>query len=304
MSDHDPHIESLHRLLAEANRAPQAKVDALVALIMRTVFVVPWPGGIAGYRTLVNSSGVAALPVFTSLVCLEEASRRFGWTAPDGTVPHAEIGARAAFNYALGQKLPYVVVDIADEHALEVTGEEIQPLLTPAARRESSGPYAAAGKISSSMIRKVKTTPPPDGQLRPTPPPGTLQAPRVPQIEPPSAEVQVRPPIAVSDDSLRFASPGEMPGELYDQLSAALRDYPEVEWAALVVATAGDRNLGRAIALRVDPSFRKRIDELTLAVRRRAVGQGADVEVLLLDSQEAMRAARGDGIVFYPWRKK
>ena len=70
--------------------------DALVALAQRTVYLVPWPGGIDGWRTLVNRDGIAALPLFTDLSQLETAGRRFGWLDPTGKVPHAETGARAA----------------------------------------------------------------------------------------------------------------------------------------------------------------------------------------------------------------
>ena len=151
----DPQTEAFHRLLADAHHGGQAKVDAMVALAQRTIHVVPWPGGIEGYRTLVNSDGVAALPIFSLLEELEEAARRYGWLGADGSAPRAEIGARKALNYAIEQNLTYVVVDIASEHALELGREEFEPLLTPAARRDSEGPYAAAGKISSSLIQRV-----------------------------------------------------------------------------------------------------------------------------------------------------
>jgi hypothetical protein len=31
--------------------------------------------------------------------------------------------------------------------------------------------------------------------------------------------------------------------------------------------------------------------------------QGLPLEVLLLDDADLMRAARGEGVVFYPWRR-
>ncbi|HJL19999.1 MAG TPA: hypothetical protein RMH99_30320, partial [Sandaracinaceae bacterium LLY-WYZ-13_1] len=202
----DPQLAAFHRLIADAHQGGQAKVDALVALVQRTVFVVPWPGGIEGYRTLVNSEGVAALPIFTELPQLEEAARRFGWLDAQQQAPRAEVGARAALNYALRENLTYVVIDIAAEHALEITGEEFEPLLSPAARRDSSGPYAGAGKVSSSVLRAVRPTPPPGSvpaaRMHPTPSPGSLKAPRVPQ----AAELQ--PPRGQGPDAPASAPPG------------------------------------------------------------------------------------------------
>lgn len=309
----DPQTAAFHRLLTDAHSAPQAKVDALVALVMRTVYVVPWPGGVAGYRTLVNSDGVAALPIFTTPGCLEEAARRYGWVEPDGSIPQAEIGARAAFNYAFGENVAFVVIDIAEDHALEVTKEEVEPLLTPAARRESSGPYSAAGKISSSLIRAVKSTPPPmkavDGQMHPTPVPGSLQAAQ-PRIEPPKSTPGVEPspsggPPSAAGPSLAYgAPPSDLDDEVYASLQAALRDYPEVEWAALMTAAPQGGGPSLCAGVRIDASFRKRVDEIADAVRAAAADHGVLLEVLLLDAPEATRGAREAGEVFYPWRKK
>ncbi|MDQ3036509.1 MAG: SseB family protein, partial [Myxococcota bacterium] len=164
---HDRPNAALYRLLAEAVHGGQAKVDAMIALMQRTVFVVPWPAGADGYRTLVNSQGVAALPLFTDRDELETASRRYGWLAPDGSAPATEMGARQAFHYALTQSLAFVVVDIAADHCVEIAREEFEPLLSPAARRDSSGPFAGAGRISSTLMRSVRSG-------RPTPAPGTV----------------------------------------------------------------------------------------------------------------------------------
>ncbi len=151
----DAHIEAFRRLLTEGAQGGQAKVDALVALVQRTIFVAPWPAGVDGYRTLVNSQRSAALPIFTDRAELENAGRRFGWFAPDGSIPGIEIGARAALTYAKAQGLAYVVVDIAANHCLEVGRDEIEPLLSPNARKQS-GPFAASGRISSSLHQTVK----------------------------------------------------------------------------------------------------------------------------------------------------
>lgn len=312
VAEDDPRIAALHRILTDAHADPQAKVDALVALAMRTVHVVPWPDGVQGYRTLVNSDGIAALPIFTTFGCLEDAAGRYGWTSADGSVPSVEIGARAALNHAVHEKLAYVVVDIASDHALEVSREEIEPLLTPAARRESTGPFALRGRVSSSLIRAVKSTPAPmravDGQLHPTPPPGTLRAPTPPPaIEPPKSTPGLTPPSGAPPTSataeMRFSTPPSLDDEAYTIMAAALREYPEVEWAAMLSATDGDTG-GLSVGVRIDASFRQRVQEVADAIALAASKKSIGVGVILLDLPEAARSAREVGEVFYPWRKK
>lgn len=314
MTGASPQLAAFHRLLADAHQGGQAKVDVLVALVQRTVFVVPWPAGIEGYRTLVNSDGVAALPIFTNREALEEAARRYGWLAADGSAPAAEVGARAALNYAIKENLSFVVVDIADAHALEITRQEFEPLLTPAARRDSSGPYAGAGRLSSSLIRAV----------RPTPPPGSIQAAKPPSIAPPSATPGIAPPAPDDDDGFTVSTDfdpnaksfgggqsvsvsalaNEPADELYDELSAVLRGYPEVEWACMCNASRGPSAPVPTVGVRVDTGFRQRVNDIVAELRRAGGARGAALDVLLLDDAELMRNARALGVVFYPWRKK
>jgi hypothetical protein len=226
-----------------------------------------------------------------------------------------EIGARAAFNHAQETALPYVVIDIADDHALEVSAEEFQPLLSAAARRDSSGPYAARGRVSSSIIEAVKSSPPPpmNGGMRPTPPPGSVAAALPPSRRPlsgngttgtnPGRPAPSGPPPAAADDAVRFTAPPTTADDVYDRFTTSLRPYPEVEWAALCTANREGLPSSLCVALRIDPSFRQRLEELAGEVRQAAVDNNLTVEILLLDSPASMRAARRDGVVFYPWRK-
>ncbi|MEZ4335091.1 MAG: SseB family protein [Sandaracinaceae bacterium] len=307
----NPQTAAFHRLLSDAHDGGQAKIDAMVALVQRTVFVVPWPAGIEGFRTLVNSEGVAALPVFTLREELEEAARRFGWLAADGSAPSAEIGARNALNYSIQQNLSYVVIDIAADHALELQRAEFEPLLSEAARRDSQGPYAAAGKISTSLKQRV------------TPMPGTIQAQKpiappksVPPGAMPASETPSAPGLSVSTGfdpsaatfgggtSVSLAPLGQHPpDELYDALTTLLRNYPEVEWASLFAAARGPSAPTPTVGLRVDTSFRQRLNEIVGQVRQTGERFGASLDVLLLDDAELMRTARSCD-VFYPWRKK
>lgn len=293
----DPQLAAFRRLLDDAHRGGQVKVDALLALSQRTVFVVPWPGGIEGWRTLVNRDGVAALPIFTQPAELEEAARRYGWLDGRGAVDQQEVGARAAFNYAMRENLAFVVLDIAAPHALEITRAELEPLITAAARRDSQGPYAGAGKISSTLIRAVRNTPPP------TRAPNTrTPAPPVPAVTPPSA---LPATLTAAGAAGAVAPLGEEPSEeLMDALTAVLRNFPEAEWACLVRAAVGTGAWLPAVGVRVDAGFRQRVNEMITQLRDAGAAQGASLEVILLDDATLMRNARGQGIVFYPWRKK
>ncbi|AKF03376.1 SseB family protein [Sandaracinus amylolyticus] len=324
---HDRQTAALYRLLSEAAHGGQAKVDALLALMQRTLFVAPWPAGTEGYRTLVNSQGIAALPVFTEREQLEAAARRYGWLAADGSVPAIEIGARQAFHYARAQTLAFVVVDIAAEHGLEVAREELEPLLSPAARRESSGPFAGAGRISSTLMSKVRPhtqTPTPGSIESPiraaTPPPGSLPSARSATGSSPGTIA--RPPTPASGSSpgtLRRPSgsllvaptePGTVLASaklgapvapideaLLEALEPVLRAFPEVEWACL-----GTLDRDPVIGLRVDSRMRQRVEEIASHVATAA--SPATLPVVLLDDPQDMRAARADALVFYPWRRR
>lgn len=152
----DTQVQAFRRLLADAAQGGQAKVDALVALSQRTVFVSVWAEGGDQYRTLLNSNGQSALPIFTTPKELEEAATRFGWRAANGTAPLREVGAREAMRHALGHNLDFVVVDIAAAHALEAQVSELEPLLARSGSRDATGPFAVAGRLGSSMMKAVK----------------------------------------------------------------------------------------------------------------------------------------------------
>jgi hypothetical protein len=301
----DPQLAAFRRLLADAHLGGQSKVDALVALSQRTVHVVPWPGGIEGWRTLVNREGVAALPLFSSFEELEEAARRYGWLDSNAAAPFAEVGARAALNYAVREKLSFVVIDIAAEHALEIAREEFEPLLTPAARRDSSGPYAGAGRVSSSLIRAVRPT----GS---TPAASPAKAGGGLESVAASESLSSTPGFVPSVSAAALSGAGvsiaplasEPPDALLDALAAVLRNYPEVEWACFCIAVRAASAPASAVGVRIDASYRQRVGEIAQSVRRAGEQRGAALDVLLLDDATVMRNARGQGVVFYPWRKK
>jgi len=323
----DRALEAFRRLLAEGNQGGQAKVDALVALAQRTVWVAIWGAAQEGFRTLTNSDGNTALPVFTSAQLLEEAGVKFGWLAPDGSALGREVGARQALRHCIAHNLQYVVVDIGSDHELEIERAEIEPLMTPEARRDSTiGPYAGVGRVSSSMMKAVKATPPP-GSLpahKPTPPPGTLKAPVTeaarpqpppseprrppsqPRIQATTADATAGPPATTFGSGSSVTMGGlttEPPEALLDALSELYRGYPEVEWACMGSVSRGPADAVPTVGIRVDTAFRQRVNEIIQRTRQTADEQGAAVDVILLDDPQVMRTARQVALVFYPWRR-
>lgn len=335
----DTRNAALHRLLADAQQGGQAKVDALIALSQRTVFVVPWPNPADGYRTLVNSNGAAALPIFTDANALQTAGARFGWADASGRVPHTEIGSRQALTFARDRGLAFVVVDIAAEHSLEITAMEIEPLLTPAARRESQGPFSGTGRVSSTLMQSVRgsaasrsRTPPPGSipaaSPKSTPYPGTLaQRPQV-DAPPPGSSPGVVAATGSSPGRITAApsqrAGGSSPGMiavtqangppspmLPPQRLAPLRssvDSTQLDMLEIVLreypevewACLGLTEGGLAIGLRVDARVRGRVGELAKELGRVSNG----TPIVLLDDPQLTRAARTEAYVFFPWRKK
>lgn len=302
-------------------------MDALVALSQRTVFVPTWRMGDDGYRTVVSSDGVAALPVWLDFDALADAATTFGWALPDGRVAYKEIGARAALGHGLANNL-LIVVEMGAEHSMEIEQEEMRLLLAPQARSDSSGPFAGTGRLQSSLMRAVQSpTPsgdPPSGtapsgaassSARATTPP--LRAAVAPKsVAPPAVTASVRTSRAPSSVPAVQATFGGSAGgvtiaplqsgasdALLRSLANALRTFPEVEWALLAAVARGPAAPVPTVAVRVDASFRMRVNDIVNAVRTAAASAGAGLDVLLLDDAQLMRLARAAGQPFYPWRR-
>lgn len=311
----DRALEAFRRLLGDARQGGQAKVDALVALAQRTLWVATWGPGQEGFRTLTNSAGQTALPAFTSGDELQAAGVRYGWAGGDGATPGREVGAREALRHTIAHNLQYVVVDLGTEHELEIERTEVEPLMSPAARRDSSlGPYAGVGRVSSTMMKAVKATPPPGSvpAHRPTPP-GGAQAPMAPRRQPSQPRI-----VATTSDATEgpaattfgagtsvtiYALQTEPSGALLESLSELFRGYPEVEWACIGAMARGPAPPVPTVGVRVDSAFRQRVNEIITRVRQVADHCGAGVDVLLLDDPEVLRSARQTALVFYPWRR-
>ncbi|MEM6958940.1 MAG: SseB family protein [Myxococcota bacterium] len=282
----DRALIAFRRLLAEGAEGGQGKVDALVALAQRTVLVPTWTEGGDDFRPLISSDGKNALPLFSAPDELEEAARRYGWVAADGSVPHREIGSRAAFRHALAHQLHFVIIDIAADHALEVERSEIEPLLRSQNRSDSSGAFAGVGRISEQMLKKVRPSSVPAA-------PNEFQTVSVPTDAPVPAKPDESPPAPIE-----ISEPPSDP--LLDAASKVLRSYPEVEWAAYFVSQGGAQHVG----LRIDGAFRTRVTEIVGALLACGTEHSVPLRVSLLDEADLVRAVRERGVAFYPWRRR
>ena len=311
----DHALLAFRRLLSEAAAGGQSKVDALVALTQRTVIVPTWTPHGDDFRPLLSSDGQNALPLFTSIDQLEEAARRFGWMLPDGSVAHQEVGSRAAFRHALANRLQFIVLDITAQHALEIARDEIEPLLDSRSHSDSAGAFAAVGRISDQMLKAVRPS------SVPAAPPTDIQA---PNAMPSSAMMMPITASSTGTDLMAPATPAPVssmasnesvplevikltvePNEtVLDSITAVLRSFPEVEWAAFAMARRGAANPEPVIGLRIDANYRARVVEIFDTVRRAAARVGLNAEVLLLDEKKLVQSIRANSIVFFPWRRR
>jgi hypothetical protein len=299
-------LEPLRRLLESArDGSGEAKVDALVALSQRTLFVATWEPETAGFRTLENAKKETALPVFTGVDIYPVARARFGW--PETTVVR-EIGARQAFRYVVDNNLTFLVVDVGTGHAFEASPNELRPLVAPPPRH-ASGPFASVGKTSSQLLQAVRGSdhpPPPDSARTSTPsvpPPKleSLRAPPAPVVPSPS-----RPPPAppTGGDDVVLETLDAAPDEaLLEALGEALAGYLEVEWAAYCRAARGPYPAQHAVALRLDP-YRDRLPEIVESLRASALRVGVVLDVILADTPHLVRLVRERGALFHPWLDK
>lgn len=169
---------AFRRLLAETAVDAQARVDALLALTQRQVWVVDWPGS-AGARTLTNEHRESALPVFTAKDVLEDAAQRLGWTAPGTDLPVRKLPARDALRHALAKGVHFLVIDLGAPHTMEFTSAEIEPLLSVSTAALGSGPYLGDRDSEASLWTAVRRSsfPPAGGRgsfLPPAGPPAAL----------------------------------------------------------------------------------------------------------------------------------
>ena len=160
----DQGTAALRQLMSRAADDEAARAEALQLILLRRVLVGTWPHSPESVRTLTNSNGEQAMPLFTGFDVLLEAAHRFGWTSPDGAVSHREMAAADALRGAVANGVHFVVLDISTDCAVEFGREEIDEALrarpkgesaaTPPQKRSSHRPadgHAPAVKMPANL---------------------------------------------------------------------------------------------------------------------------------------------------------
>ena len=295
----------MQEALIAAAADPEQRSTAILAMRGRHVLAATWPTDPATLRTLTSSDGVTALAIFSDASQLHDAAVRYGWLGLDGKVPSKSLHMSEAVRFAKQHRAQLLVVDIAASHSLELDEGEMELVGAGPSSRPLS--YSGMPPVRTSS-RPVEDASPSESVLVPD----GIGAPKLPK------EAEVGPAEAGGEDDADSVSAAfgasntatllglsEAPADaFFDALSAVLREYPEVEWASVVRATRGPGDAAPSIALRIEPTFRKNLAEITAKLREASAAAGLNCDVLLLDTPEQMKNARQTGRPFYPWRKK
>lgn len=152
----DSSTEALRRLLGAASVGGQEKVDALVALTQSRVYLPTLTEHSELPVTVFDKDGLEALPVFTGLDSLQYAGRQFEWCETLDVPAHRRVEGREAFQIAKSNGYQLVLVDVCTDTTLSVEPSEFTVLIG-AGGTQPRGPYAGAGKVSSTLIKRVKS---------------------------------------------------------------------------------------------------------------------------------------------------
>jgi hypothetical protein len=134
----------LRRLLLQSGDNDSLRRQALIRVLRSNVLGATWPDADDALRTLTNSDGEQAMPLFSGIDLLRVAAGRFGWAGPDGSFPCRTLSARQAFSGALSQNVDFVVIDICAEHSVEFSRDEITEVLAKVAETRDPSPPAQA----------------------------------------------------------------------------------------------------------------------------------------------------------------
>ena len=302
--------QALQQALVAASRDQGVRWRAISALRGAEVYTATWPGDPTQLRTLLNSSGLRALALFTDERHLEEAALRLAWLGVDGAVPMRRLHVSEAIRFARGERVGLVVIDMGSEHALELDEGDMELVSAPpSARPPSYGslpPVVSNARNSDdgSSVKRVSTRPPPiraEGAEGSVAPPSALKPTAINvDVEHHAVSATFAPSGTVTMAALE-AAPSD---DVTDALAAVLRDYLEVDWACFVAD--GDRlgAGGFSVALRIDPTFRHKLPQISERLREAGARLGASCDTVMLETAEQMKRARQIGLPFYPWRRR
>jgi hypothetical protein len=301
---------AIQQVLMAASVDPTERARAVGALRGSEVYATTWPTDPSALRSLLSSSGVRALTLFTDERQLDEAAGRYGWRGVDGHVPKRRMHISEAIGIARQQQVELVIIDLASQHALELDQGDMELLASAPSSRAPSyqgiAPVVSTPQHDASEVKRASTRPPVSvvsGEREHEPAAGSSAlSPSSVNVDPAHQAVSATFSIAATVTMTGLAS--VPPDELAEALTLVLRDYPEVEWACFVgdADRAGERLL--SVAMRIDRAFRRHLAELAEQLRRASAEHGFACEVLVLDTLEQMKLARSIGLPFYPWRKR
>lgn len=302
-------VLALKQALVAALRDPAQRARAVMALRGAELWAATWPNDPSFLRTITDEERVTSLPLFSDERELAEAAARYGWLGVDGKVQGKLVHISEAVRAAMQLHAQMLVIDSASEHALSLDVGDMELLASsPSARPPSTGDL-------HKVVAKVRSTPPPPADTEVMRATGR-------KSDPDLGHYSALKPISISErplDHAVSATFGAIPTatmasletppsqEMLDELSALLRNYPEVEWACMVSSAheqdteSGDKP---SVALRIEPAFRNNLSGITAKLRELSAQHGAAYDVLILENPEQMKQARHIGLPFYPWRKK
>jgi hypothetical protein len=189
------------------------RLRALGELVRGTVLAATWPNAPDAVRTLTNSDGEKAMPLFSGMDTLEHAARRFGWMDPSGSFTFRELPAREALESAIAQGVHYAVLDIYADHATEFAYHEMAQVL----QKQRGTPEPAAPRTRERTNANVR---PNDAAATPSGPKQT--APRLGEIDVPFAHgpasapqappaIAARTPATAADATAQARAPAAQP---------------------------------------------------------------------------------------------
>jgi hypothetical protein len=301
--------QTIQQALMAASHNQGGRARAISVLRGSEVYAATWPMDATSLRTLLNSSGLQALALFTDERQLEEAAVRFGWLNVDGTVPTRRLNVAEAIRFARQRKVSLVVIDITADHALELDDGDLELVAAPASGRPPSvrslAPVMSAALHGSAgtEVNRVSTRPPPVAdETRPKA--NSLSS---SGLRPSSVNVDLEHhAVSATFGAARTATMTALTTAPTDALIVAftqvLRGYCEVEWACLV--GEAERAEALSVVLRIEPALRTHMAEISAKLRRAAAEQNASCDVLVLDTADQIKRARIIGLPFYPWRKR
>jgi hypothetical protein len=294
---------ALQQALVAAARNSDERARAVNVLRGADMYAATWPADSTQLRTLLNSSGVRALSLFTDEPQLDEAALRFGWLDADGRVPSRRIHVSEAVLFARQHDVAVLIIDLTADHALELDNGDMELMSAPPSGRPPSFPPLVSSSRQvhdGSEVKRISTRPPGAAE--------TTSHASLSGLIPTAVDVDlehhaVRASFAPAGVTTMIALESAPDDALTDALCAVLREYIEVEWACFVGDS--DREGSHfSVALRIEPGFPKHLPEISVKLREASATSGNPCDVLVLETVDQMKRARQLGLPFYPWRKR